>query len=87
MPIQSETKSQAASDATVMQGTGGMPELTLRQLEDAVLNQFLQERVLVMAVTPRPREQIALTLQDLVSPMGVAVAVSMILATALGLLI
>lgn len=67
------------------QGTGGMPELTLRQLEDAVLNQFLQEWVLVMAVIPRSREQIPLTLQDLVSPMGVAV--SMILATAPGLLI
>lgn len=69
------------------QGTGGMPELTLRQLEDAVLNQFLQEWVLVMAVIPRSREQIPLTLQDLVSPMGVAVAVSMMPATAPGLLI
>lgn len=64
-----------------------MPELTLRQLEDAVLNQFLQEWVLVMAVIPRSREQIPLTLQDLVSPMGVAVAVSMMPATAPGLLI
>lgn len=69
------------------QGTRGMPELTLKQSGDAVLNQFLQEWVLVMAVTPRPREQIPLTLQDLVSPIGVAVAVSIILATAPGLLI